>query len=481
MGASKFKILLADPPQIAGGYDLAYPNLGILYLVGYAKKLISKGILPDIFEFYYLEGFCDLEGHIKRIKEINPDLYGLSFVSLLREGAFKTIRALKREMPNLPILCGGVHPTLNYEEVLRDSPADFCAVGEGEITFTSFLEAFAKRKEDRFSIPGIAFKNNGEIVFSEKRDFVKNLDDISFPDWGLVDFSKYRGNLYRKKSPSTAILASRGCPWNCVFCSNPVWRSGYPRVRLRSPQKIVEEIEMLYNRGIREIYIRSDELNADYKWCLSLMNELEKIKRNDLFFQCNLFLHNIDDNLAKAISLANFWLVHLGIESINQRVLDGIGKYTTVPKMYDILKALKKYSIKIYGFFMMYQLWEEDGLLRIETSEEVENTLRTAKIWYKEGLLDYISWQIASPYPGSKLYDIAIKHKIFRSELQVKNPWTVQMEIPGVDKKEILRKRLKGMVLQARMSAAHGHFGIRSFKNVLRKIKLIIKSVIGLN
>ena len=243
MGASKFKILLADPPQIAGGYDLAYPNLGILYLVGYAKKLISKGILPDIFEFYYLEGFCDLEGHIKRIKEINPDLYGLSFVSLLREGAFKTIRALKREMPNLPILCGGVHPTLNYEEVLRDSPADFCAVGEGEITFTSFLEAFAKRKEDRFSIPGIAFKNNGEIVFSEKRDFVKNLDDISFPDWGLVDFSKYRGNLYRKKSPSTAILASRGCPWNCVFCSNPVWRSGYPRVRLRSPQKIVEEIE----------------------------------------------------------------------------------------------------------------------------------------------------------------------------------------------------------------------------------------------
>ena len=71
MGASKFKILLADPPQIAGGYDLAYPNLGILYLVGYAKKLISKGILPDIFEFYYLEGFCDLEGHIKRIKEIN--------------------------------------------------------------------------------------------------------------------------------------------------------------------------------------------------------------------------------------------------------------------------------------------------------------------------------------------------------------------------------------------------------------------------
>ncbi len=481
METRKYKILLADPPQIGNGYDLAYPNLGILYLIGYAKKLISSGILPDSFEFYYLEGFCDLNEHIRRIKTINPDFYGLSFVSLLREGAFKTIKAVKEEMPNLPILCGGVHPTLNYEEVLNESPTDYCAVGEGEVTFASFLESLTKDKEDKFAIPGIAFRKNGEIIFSGKRDFAKNLDDISFPDWDIIDFSKYRGNLYRKISPSTAILASRGCPWNCVFCSNPVWRSGQPRVRLRSPQKIVEEVEMLYNRGIREIYIRSDELNADYKWCLNLMNELEKVKHNDLFFQCNLFLHNIDDNLAKAISLANFWLVHLGIESANQRVLDGIGKLTTVTKTYETLKSLKKYGIKIYGFFMMYQLWEEDGCLQIETSEEVDNTLKTAKNWYKEGLLDYISWQIASPYPGSKLYDIAVKHKIFKSELQVKNPWTIQMEIPGVSKREILRKRRKGMLLQARMSAAHGHFGLRSFKNILRKIKFIIKSLIGLN
>jgi anaerobic magnesium-protoporphyrin IX monomethyl ester cyclase len=147
-------------------------------------------------------------------------------------------------------------------EIIMEERADIVVIREGERTFTELLEFYTN---DDFSpgkfkkIDGICFKEGDKIIKTAYRPFIAALDSIPFPARDLIKMENYKGYPLFRASPSTTILCSRGCPFNCTFCSNNVWKCSKPSYRTRGPQNIADEIETLVKQGYKEFFDNSDE------------------------------------------------------------------------------------------------------------------------------------------------------------------------------------------------------------------------------
>jgi anaerobic magnesium-protoporphyrin IX monomethyl ester cyclase len=429
----KLKVVFADPPfgrESKGEAVTESPNLGILYIIGYAKKR-----LPQV-EFYYLEPFLSMKEHLEKVSQIKPDVYAISFTTPRRALALETVSNVKKLGLKMLMVAGGAHPTIDPQDVLTNAKVDVCIVGEGEETTTELLQkVLANQPITDITGTVNAQKNNG------MRPMLKDIDFL--PAWEMIDFENYDIAVSRKKRMAY-LLPIRGCPNYCTFCSNPVWKLEKPWVRQRSPQSIAEEVNYLYGRGIREIYLRSDTFNVDIKWCLQVCSEIEKLNLKGMVFQCNLRADKLNDELAQKLHGIHVWLVHIGIESANDRVLRGIGKNVTQADNVRTLELLRKYGIKVYGFLMLYNAWETNGKLEYETPEEVSNTLAFAKKCLNENLIEYISWSITNPIIGSKLHDIAKKFDIVSYNVKIGNC----MRLPGISEEQMVEHVKQGMILQ---------------------------------
>lgn len=470
------KIMLADPPAKERAYDASYANLGILYIAGYLKKALDGRQV----QIEYLGPKHNLKTHLEYVKNYNPRIYGISFTSKTASLAYETIKALKKLVPETWIVCGGTHPTALPEEVMSESSADICVIGEGEVTFSEIVTAvWENQEQDLRKVDGILYRHNGEVIQTKGRAFIKNLDEIPFPAWELIDFKEYPGMHLKKKPIESSLLISRGCPYNCTFCSNPIWKSAKPWLRHRSVDNICEEIELLYNRGVREIYMSSDELNFDENWAMELCEEIIQLKHHDLYFQCNMRADKVSDSLSGLLADMNCWLVHLGVESANNRVLNGIGKHITVGQVEKAARALSKAGVKVFAFMMLYQVWEQEGEICYETTEEVENSIQFMKKLFKEKLIHYMSWQFATPMPGSRLYEIAKKYNLFRGDpksvFEGFDEHDVAMFIPGISEKTMRSKIKKGILVKDWYLLKSGNINLRHMWRVWENFKALIR------
>src|SRR4030066_2007890 len=124
----KLKFVFAVPPfgrESKGEAVTESPNLGILYIIGYAKPC-----LPEV-EFYYLEPFLSMEEHLERVKKIKPDVYAISFTTPRRDLSFETITKVKALGLKMLMVAGGAHPTIDPQDVLNNTSVEVCIVGEG--------------------------------------------------------------------------------------------------------------------------------------------------------------------------------------------------------------------------------------------------------------------------------------------------------------------------------------------------------------
>lgn len=449
-------------------YDTDFPNLGLLYIAGYLRKYNG-----DV-NVHYVEGNYSIEQHMEIVNRIRPDLYGISFTTLTSPLAYMTIDRVKAKYPSLPVISGGAHPTAIPEEVLLKSKTDVCVIGEGEAIMLELINHFKDGNRGLEDIKGIAYKKNGGVVRTTKQPLIPSLDTIPFPAWELIDFNKYHGLKVRINKPPAAVVFTRGCPYNCCYCSNPVWKNTTPWVRKRSPGNITSEINYLYSKGVREIFIASDEFNIGLKWNLEVCKEIEKLRLKDLTFQCNLTANKVTEDLAEALKGINCWMVRFGFESGNQRVLDGIKKKITLEQIVNSCTILKRYNIKVYGYFMLYQAWEEEGKLCWETHQEVENTIKFFRMLRKKKLVDYISWTITSPLPGSKLYDVALKYNLLGKDCIGKSVFEFSMNLPGVSRKILRKHRRKGLFFESYYALTSGRIEWLSWRRIFLRIKYIL-------
>jgi anaerobic magnesium-protoporphyrin IX monomethyl ester cyclase len=455
----KLKVVFADPPfglESKGEAVSESPNLGILYIIGYAKHRLLN------VEFTYLEPFLSIKEHLQMVKEIKPDIYAISFTTPRRDLSFEVITKVKELGLDMIMVAGGAHPTIDPQDVLKNTPIDVCIVGEGEETTTELLKK-VQANQPIIDVVGTVTrqKNNGI------RPLLKDLN--FFPAWELIDFENYDVAVSRKKRMAY-LLPIRGCPNYCTYCSNPVWKLEKPWIRQRSPKNIAEEINYLYGRGIREIYLRSDTFNVDIIWCLEVCNEIEKLHLKDMTFQCNLRADKLNDELTQRLHNIHVWLVHIGLESANDRVLKGIGKNATQADNIRTLELLKKHHIKVYGFFMLYNAWETKGKLEYENPEEVNNTLEFARTCLRDNLIEYISWSITNPIIGSKLHDIAKKFDIASYNIKIGNC----MRLPGISEQQMVEHVKQGMILQLLNGIQKGMITKKGYKRAAQKAVKIL-------
>ncbi len=447
------RFVIADPANIDNLMvkmgNTRFPNMGALYISAYLKQK------TDDVACFYLKGEADLPEYLKALESKQAHVFGISFSSWMADLAYRTIGAVRLRFPDIPIICGGTHPTAMPEDVLKKSLADVCVIGEGEQTCLELLEYYAGKRDSIAGIRGIAYRENGSIRLTERRTHFPDLGSLPPADWSIVDFAHYPGLGYCKARPNTAMTFSRGCPFNCVYCSNPVWRCSKPWLRLRPAGDIQQEVAHLYERGIREIWIRADEFNCDLRWTMEVCEAIRALNLTDLYFECNLRADKVTEELAAALKSINVWMINMGIESFNQRVLNGIRKRITVDQVIGACKTLKQQGIDVYAWLMCYQIWEEDGRLCWETDDEVDNTLRTARLLNKQGLIDLMSWQIATPIPGAEMFEVAKKHGCIAAPLQF-DVWKQSVSVPGVSNRQVQLHLLKGMLLQSYMAYRKG-------------------------
>jgi anaerobic magnesium-protoporphyrin IX monomethyl ester cyclase len=466
------RVMLADVPARQYGFDASYPNMGVLYLI---SSLRARPPVPDL-QLRHLDARCDLRAHAAAVREFAPDIYGLSLSSLAMPHLPEIAEAVRAAAPGAVIICGGPGPTADPAGALACEQVEACVLGEGEETLAAVVEAVAAGHHLREApLPGTAVRTEEGVLLGEPRPLVADLDSLPFPAWDLVDFAAYPGMHLRRAGPETSVVISRGCPYNCCFCSNPVWKLGRPWLRARSAANIAEEVELLYRRGVREIYFASDELNHAEGPARELCEAMAKLGRRDLHFQCNLRAHPLSDDLARALREMNCWLVHLGIESANDRVLAGIGKRVTVSQVEEACRRLSRHGVRVFAFMMLYQAWEErDGQLAWETTAEVENSLRFMRRMFRERSVHYMSWQICTPLPGSRLYDVARRHGLLPSALATNYEHHPNMDLPGISQGEMQRLLRRGILLKDWFIVRSGGLNLRHLGRVWENLRSVV-------
>jgi len=456
-----------------------WPPLGILYIAAYLRSKMPEA------EIKITDGaLIGFEKTWEEIEAFTPDVLGISFYTMSTDGASALARQAKKKLPKMTVVMGGPHTTALPLETLRHSHADLAVVGEGELAFYQIVQAINSgcSAQELYKLSGVwAIERHGvkEIVHENPATpFVSALDMLPFPAWDLIDFTRYKGWYLSKQSPEATIFSARGCPYWCTFCSNAVWKSSRPTLRMRSAKNVADEVEMLYRKyGIREFFDQADEFNNSLENALEICREIKK-RNLGMTWKAQLRVKPFTEELARKMAEAGCWYVHLGIETGNQETIEGIGKKIDLKDVETTCALLKKYKIKVLGLFMLYNVWEEDGKLRFEDSEASLKTLAFAKDLFKKRLIDYISCSITAPYPGSKLFDIAIRHNLINPRLLTDwEAWQKEelfmITLPQINRPEQQMVKMKWESLRVRCL-------LRSWQFKLKDIPFLMKRALHL-
>lgn len=467
--------LLYSPYEVLG--ENMWPPMGILYLSSYLRSRMAN------VEIKITDG-CKIgyKSTLQEIKKFKPDIVGISFYTTLAYGASKLAQEVKKILPSSIVVMGGAHATTLPEDTLKASGADIVIIGEGEKTFSRIVRLISQDKNlsEFANLPGICIKIDGKVRQNAPSKFITPLDRIPFPAWDLIDIAEYKGWYMSKQSPEATMFFSRGCPYNCTFCSNRVWKSSQPVVRFRSPENIVDEMEYLKNNfSVKEIFDNSDEFNCNLEHSLAVCREIKK-RNLGITWKTQLRVSPFTEELAKELAASGCWYVHLGVESGNQETLNGIKKKIDLKDVELTCKLLKKYNIKVMALFMLFNVWEENGKLCYEDVKMTQNTLDFAWKLVKNNLADYISWSIATPYPGSELYDIACKHNllnpVFRDSWE---SWQKEglfiMDLPGVSKTDRNIIKLKGEFLRMMCLLKRKYFKLKDLPFLAKRALHILR------
>ncbi len=429
-----------------------YPPLGLLYLASYVRQSFRD------LDVKVTDGLLiGKEKTLKEVSNFDPEIIGVSCTTPTASGAYDLINNMKNANPNALILLGGVHPTAIADEAVRGSKADLIIVGEGELILSEIIKRFTradfKTNKDFSDVKGLHFEYDGRIYRTGLMPLIDNLDKIPFPARDLINLGSYEGWPISKKKPETSILSSRGCPFRCDFCSNPVWKLQKPWLRLRSPSNVVDEVQELVDKyRIKEYFDQCDEFNHSLEWAIAVCKEKQR-RGLDIPWKVCLRADKINDTFARALANSGCWYVHLGIESGNQDTLNGIGKMITLDQVVRGCEILKKYGIKIFGLFMLFNVWDSHGNLKYEDAAMTRNTLKFARRLFNNGLIDYMSWSQTTPYPGSKLWNTAIKYGLMPDKSREWESWNhvynFTMDLPGISEKDRTRIKFDGAILQA--------------------------------
>jgi radical SAM superfamily enzyme YgiQ (UPF0313 family) len=418
------KVLLIAPVKLEGLKDSKGTiPVPLLYLAAMLRQHEHEPYILDLSikngnsvnsERYYIDET------LAKLAEINPDFVGINcFTTLHFPVVLELAEAIRVVMPDLPIATGGAHPSLFPREILQNSNAfDFVAVGEAEETIVELANALAVgNRENLDHIQSLAFRRNGEILINERLSYV-NLDDLPEAAWDLISLPDYYIDLSSWYNPkglkfnlSVPILSSRSCPFTCNFCA--IYTTMGRKLRLRTPEKVVDEIEKLHRQwGQNYFGFIDDNVNINRKHILTICND---IVRRGLNIQwettCGTYLAALDDEVISAMGAAGCVFVRLPIEHGNDQMRALVGKKLSRDKIYAVSDSLKRHGMFTSSMFIMG--FPEDT---VETLEDTRQMIEDLELD-----LNYVFNII--PFPGTKVFQQAQDDGLFLDSFKPEDLW----------------------------------------------------------
>ncbi|MEM1614082.1 MAG: radical SAM protein [Thermoplasmatales archaeon] len=389
------KILLLSPPTnsvIKSIIGVTGPPLGLAYLASIARLQGDDVSIVDSIAMDY--SFDQVKAEIKGK---DPDLLGITSTTSMIPDAYKIAKFAKEYNSNIKIAIGGPHVTFAQEMTLNESKdIDYVIAGEGETVFSNLLLHLKGKKEIK-EIRGIAYRDSGKIVVNPPEALIKDIDSIPLPSIDLLPMDKY---IAGKKKFGT-LMTSRGCPYNCIFCSSSlqfgkIWRG-------HSTERVMTEIRRLvYDYNLHEIEFLDDTFTLNMKRAVEISNRIRDEKL-DIGWSASARVNLFNDEIANAMRRAGAHTIYFGIESGNQKTLDLIGKGIKLQQAIDSVKKANNADLNTLGSFIIG--FPDD------TKEDVKNTIKFSK----KVKVRLAQFTIATPYPGTRLWDLAKSRGIIKT------------------------------------------------------------------
>lgn len=379
------KVTLIQP---SFGSRMVQIPMGIAYLAAVLEKNDVDVSLIDL-------NISD-EKEIEKVK--SSDIVGISVKTESYPSAASITEKIKETDSDIPIMWGGVHPTILADECLKNLRIDYCVIGEGERTVVELVDAIANNGELN-GVKGIAFKNNGQIVHTEPRPLIENINEIPFPAYHLLGMDKYiycvNGVDNVRRYPWACIFTSRGCPHNCIFC----YRFFGQRYRARSPENVLAEMEFLIDKyGIREFFVLDENFTLQKDRVMKICDMI--IEKNlDILFRCpsGVRADIMDREMLEKLKAAGMYKASFGIESASEEILKRAKKNLDLNKVKDAVKLCKEVGVETVGYFII-------GL----PGETIHTAMKTIK-FAKELPLNDAMFFIATPLPATEFYDWTVE------------------------------------------------------------------------
>ena len=387
--------------------DILFLNLPYEFNISRASRWPEKtksGTLYYPYWLAYCVGVCEEEGlncklvdcitraytledTLKEIKNTNPDYIMCELTTPTVAYDYNTLTQIKKEFPDVKIIVGGTHATILPEQVLKECEAiDFIVRQEYDFTVPELVKT-----DDLKEVRGISYRQNGKIIHNMDCELT-DLNKLPFVSKVYQKYLNVNDYAYAfAQKPMIQIVASRGCPNQCNFCSYPSTMGGR-NYRIRDIKDLADEFEYIIKEmpEIKEIFIEDDTFTVNQKRTVEFCDELIQRDLNAVW-SCNTRV-DLTYETMKKMKDAGCRLLVCGYESGNQRVLDETKKGITLEQSRNFAKNARKLDIKVFGCFMIG--------LKGDNLETIQETYEFAKELYP----DMCFFQQAVPFPGTEFY-----------------------------------------------------------------------------
>ena len=408
------RVLLIQPPITIKKKDAdsfgCYPPLGLGYIASVLEQdnhdvaiMDCQGDGGDVRTSQRGElvriGMTD-EDIVSRIEAFTPDVVGVgSMFTAFAEDSLRLARLVRSILPSVLLVMGGAHATAAFEDVLGEGACDVVVLGEGEFIMQDLVATYtAGDTASMRKIEGTVWRTKEGLVNNGYPGPIKDIDSLPFPAYHLMSMERYlwqrQANFsVSRRWPIAHMITTRGCLYNCIFCST---KRHYKKFRARRPESIIGEMQFLIDRyGVKEFHFHDDSFMSKASRVFTLC-EMMINRKLDVYWQVSQGINSVglNEGLLELMRDAGMYRVGFPIESGNPDVLRFIRKPVRLEHVKGLIAKCNELGIYSFGCFMIG--------FPYETREQIESTVR----FILDSGLDYAKVSIVQPLAGSELYDV---------------------------------------------------------------------------
>jgi radical SAM superfamily enzyme YgiQ (UPF0313 family) len=377
-------LLIAPPRQVPQRAD--FPPVGLAYIAAFLKREGVDAHVLDASAFPWTQ-------LTKILKEKSPSIVGITCWTQERGQSFRMARLVRDVLPHAKVIFGGHHASALPRQIFARFSADAVVIGEGEQTMLELVRAMLDRK-DLETVKGIGYRRDDAVVITEPREFTADLDKFPYPSYSDFDLDDYLG-IPDLEGKAASLMTSRGCPYQCVFCSaGSFWKR---RWRPRSPENVLGELSFLYHEhNVRNFSFFDDNFMVKKERAIDICKGIIA-RKLDIRWVASSHVAHIDEDLLEWMRKSGCFRIDFGIESGSPKVLHHMKKGQTVAQIERTFGLVHASGIHPRAYLIV-------GCPG-ETKETIDETLSLMK---KIRPYDSRTAEIILVFPGTQLYESAL-------------------------------------------------------------------------